>query len=298
MEQEDDARQPAPAMPPWGHCFKRTGTDEPATIELTQLDVKLFRLQSSLTYIGPSSVNAPREVGPTSLPTTDLTSVPGPMRWFVSPYGLHTPAALLHDRLVGEEAPEGFQRADADRLFRDMLDALGVPLLRRYLMWAAVAYGTRWSAGGPRRIGIVAWSVLAAFGMAALAIGLATWSLPWLAVAVVLPFPAAALWGKQYGGGVLAAGSGPWLALPALIAALGYGIYWLLESTLQLLPITPERRDPAPPEGLLTPQAGSSSRTDGGQDRRPCPPSNPSSSSNATTPSPSSASTARPPATR
>ena len=168
------------------------------------------------------------------------------MRWFVSPYGLHTPAALLHDRLVGEEAPEG-SGADADRLFRDMLDALGVPLLRRYLMWAAVAYGTRWSAGGPRRIGIVAWSVLAAFGM-----------LPWRSAwrrgrcrgsrsrwSCRSP---RVLWGKQYGGGVLAAGSGPWLALPALIAALGYGIYWLLESALQLLPITPERRDPAAPK--------------------------------------------------
>jgi hypothetical protein len=247
MEHEDDARR-APTMPPWGHCFVRTGTDEPATIELTQLDVKLFRLESSLTYIGPSSVEAPREVGPTSLPTTDLTSVPGPMRWFVSPYGLHTPAALLHDRLVGDEAPAGFHRADADRLFRHMLDSLGVPLLRRWLMWAAVAYGTRWSAGGARRLGIVLWTVVAAFGMASLAIGVATWSLPWLAIAVVLPFPAAALWGKQYGGGLLAAGSGPWLALPALIAALGYGVYWVLESVLQLLPAVRERRAPATPK--------------------------------------------------
>ena len=249
MEQEEeDARQPAPAMPPWGHCFTCTGTDEPATIELTQLDVKLFRLRSSLTYVGPSDIEAPREVGPQSLPTTDLTSVPGPLRWFVSPYGLHTPAALLHDRLVGEEAPEGFHRADADRLFRDMLDCLGVPMLRRYLMWAAVAYGTRWSAGGYRRVGIVVWTMLAALGMASLAIGLATWSLSWLTVAVVLPFVAAALWGKQYGGGVLAAGSGPWLALPALIAALGYGVYWLLEQTIRLLPITKERRTPASPK--------------------------------------------------
>lgn len=248
MEQEDDARQPTPVMPLWGHCFQRTGTDEPATIELSQLDAKLFRLQSSLTYVGPSKIDAPREVGPASLPTTDLTSVPGPMRWFVSPYGLHTPAALLHDRLVGEEAPEGFHRADADRLFRDMLDCLGVPMLRRWLMWSAVAYGTRWSAGGYRRVGIVIWTIVAAIGMASLAIGLATWSLPWLAVAAVLPLPAAALWGKQYGGGVLAAGSGPWLALPALIAALGYGVYWLLEHALRLLPFTKERRAPTPPK--------------------------------------------------
>ena len=103
---------------------------------------------------------------PDSLPITDLTSVPGPLRWFVSPYGLHSPAALLHDRLVGAEAPEGFARADADRLFRHMLDCLGVPFLRRWLMWAAVAYGTRWSAKGVRRAAIVLWTVIAVAGMA------------------------------------------------------------------------------------------------------------------------------------
>jgi hypothetical protein len=244
---EDDAERPNPPMPPWGHCFVRTGTDQPATIDLTQIDAKLFRLQSSLTYIGPTDVDAPRDVGPDTLPTTDLTSVPGPLRWFVSPYGLHTPAALLHDRLVGAEAPPGFRRQDADRLFRHVLDCLGVPLLRRWLMWSAVAYGTRWSAGGLRRAGIVVWTVLAFTGMLALAIGLTTWSGPWLALAVVLPFVAALLWGKQYGGGLLAAGSGPWLALPALIAALGYGVYWLLEQVLRLLPFTREDRRPATP---------------------------------------------------
>ena len=173
QEAEDDARRAAPAVPPWGHCFRRTGSDEPAVIELTQIDAKLFHLESSLTYVGPTTVALPAglaawEVGPRSLPTSDLTSVPGPLRWFVSPYGLHTPAALVHDRLVGAEAPAGFHRRDADRLFRDMLDALGVPLLRRWLMWTAVAYGTRWSAGGLRRVGIVVWTVLAVIGMVSL----------------------------------------------------------------------------------------------------------------------------------
>ena len=248
MEDEEDARRLAPPEPPWGHCFKRTGTDEPATIDLTQLDVKLFRLQSSLTYVGPTDVDAPREVGPTTLPTTDLTSVPGPMRWFVSPYGLHTPAALLHDRLVGAEAPPGFHRRDADRYFRQMLDSLGVPLLRRWLMWSAVAYGTRWSAGGYRRVGIVVWTLVALAGMVSLGVGLVAWSWPWLLLAALLPFVAALLWGKQYGGGLLAAGSGPWLALPAIITALGYGVYWMLEKSVQLLPVTKERRAPAAPK--------------------------------------------------
>ena len=247
QETEDDARRAAPAVPPWGHCFRRTGSDEPAVIELTQIDTKLFHLESSLTYVGPTTVALPAgldawEVGPRSLPTSDLTSVPGPLRWFVSPYGLHTPAALVHDRLVGAEAPDGFPRRDADRLFRDMLDALGVPLLRRWLMWTAVAYGTRWSAGGLRRVGIVVWTVLAAIGMVSLVVGLVTLALPWLLVAAVLPFPAALLWGRQYGGGLLAAASGPWLAGPAIVAALGYGVYWVIERVI------PERRPPASPK--------------------------------------------------
>ena len=47
---------------------------------------------------------------------------------------------------------------------------------------------------------------------------------------------------------LLAAGSGPWLALPALIAALGYGVYWLLEQALRLLPITTEHHAPTSPK--------------------------------------------------
>jgi hypothetical protein len=70
----------------------------------------------------------------------------------------------------------------------------------------------------------------------------------WVLVAAVLPFPAAVLWGQQYGGGLLAAASGPWLALPALIAAIGYGIYWLIEQALRLLPVTKENRPPASPQ--------------------------------------------------
>ena len=247
MAEEPDADLPAPVVPPWGDCFVTPGTSDPAVIELRQIDVKLFQLRSALEYVGPTDVVGPTVVDPATLPTTDLTSVPGPFRWFVSPYGLHTPAALLHDRLVGAEAPD-FPRHLADRRFRQMLDCLGVPLVRRWLMWAAVAYGTRWSAGGYRRVLILVWTVLALGGMASLVAGLAAWSLPLLLVAAVLPFPAAVLWGKQYGGGLLAAASGPWLALPSIITIFGYGVYWVIEKALQLLPIPHENRPPASPK--------------------------------------------------
>jgi hypothetical protein len=244
---EPDADRLPPPVPPWGACFKATGTDEAAVIDLRQIEANLFALRSSLTFVGRSDVRAPREVGPDTLPSTDLTSVPLPFRWFVSPYGLHTPAALLHDRLVGAEAPD-FPRHLADRLFRHVLDCLGVPLVRRWLMWAAVAYGTRWSAGGYRRVLIVVWTLLALVGMAALLAGLVTWSPPLLLFAALLPFPAALLWGRQYGGGLLGAASGPWLGLPAIIVAVGYAVYWVIEKILQLLPIPHENRAPMSPK--------------------------------------------------
>jgi hypothetical protein len=67
--------------------------DGPADIWLAQSGRKEFRLHSKLTFTGvtglegkisPDSIANMRSVDPTSLPTTDLTSVPGPLRWFVN----------------------------------------------------------------------------------------------------------------------------------------------------------------------------------------------------------------------
>ena len=286
MEQDDDARQRHRRCRRGGTASS-TGTDEPATIELTQLDVKKFALRSSLTLRrAVRRRGAPREVGPDSLPTTDLTSVPGPLRWFVSPYGLHTPAALLHDRLVGDEAPEGFARTDADRLFRHMLDCLGVPFLRRWLMWAAVAYGTRWSAKGLRRVGDRAVDGASPLvGMVVL--GARPWrrvSLPLLAVAAALPFPAALLWGRQYGGGLIAAGQRA-VAGPAgdhrrhsATASTGCS-----RRRCSILPTAASTAGTRPARRTSDPQC---SRVDRGRaGRRPCLRRNPRHRSNAQTPS-------------
>lgn len=168
---------------------------------------------------------------------TDLASVPHPLRWFVSPYGLHTPAALLHDRLIGHEAPEGLERADADRLFRQVLDCLGVPFLRRWLMWSAVALGTRWAAGGWRRLAIAVWTVLSLAGTVILVDGIVTGSLRLVIAGLLLPIPSAALWGHQYGGGLIAAACSLWLAPPTILAMIGYGVYWILEKLLSFVPL-------------------------------------------------------------
>ncbi|CAN5747023.1 hypothetical protein BH24ACT4_BH24ACT4_17900 [soil metagenome] len=66
---------------------------------------------------------------------TDLASVPAPFTWLVPTYGRYTKSAILHDFLWRTGA---VPRADADGIFRRSMRELGVPILRRWLMWAAV----------------------------------------------------------------------------------------------------------------------------------------------------------------
>ena len=67
---------------------------------------------------------------------TDFATVPRIFFWLVPTYGVYTKAAILHDYLV--EHPELVSRADADGIFRRTLRELGVPFVRRWMMWAAV----------------------------------------------------------------------------------------------------------------------------------------------------------------
>jgi Protein of unknown function (DUF1353) len=73
---------------------------------------------------------------------TDFASVPRAFVWFLPRYGRYTKAAILHDYLWEVEVPKGLSRLDADGLFRQAMRELGVPFLRRWIMWAAV----RWAA--------------------------------------------------------------------------------------------------------------------------------------------------------
>lgn len=89
---------------------------------------------------------------------TDLASVPGFLLWLVPRYGLHTLAALLHDQLVkpGGRPPGG--RVEADTIFRDALGELGVPWIRRWMMWAAVSLGTTADSGVLGMVRVVLWA--------------------------------------------------------------------------------------------------------------------------------------------
>lgn len=182
---------------------------------------------------------------------TDLASIPQFMLWFEPRYGRHTLAAILHDNLIRPKPNDGPLQSDtlSDSFFRDMMGVAGMPLFKRWLMWAAVASRSRWAAGGLRRLSLLAWALTALVGVAAtlVAIAGAVTSLgrldhPALAilVAAVLPLPAGLLWGRQYGASLVSAAAGLWLVPAAVFVLIGLGVYRLSEAVANR--IAPRRR--------------------------------------------------------
>ena len=195
--------------------------------------------EEALTAVEDARTFTPRDENP-----TDLASIPRYMRWFESSYGLHTLAAIIHDDLIVDKPNDGALKNDtlSDRFFRAMMKSAGVPWLKRWIMWAAVALRSRWAVGGLRRASVVTWLVLAVVGMGSFGWFIGSWLLDWshpgsawqlLAVALLLPFAAAPLWGKQYGAGLVAAIAGLWILPPALFAGAGYVVYLAIENGLK-----------------------------------------------------------------
>ncbi len=176
--------------------------------------------------------------------TTDLASIPPFMRWFENTYGVHTLAAILHDELIVDEVNGGHLGSDtlADRFFRLMLDASGVPRLKAWLMWAAVALRTRWAAGGVRRLSVVVWVLAALAGIVALVVGVClaiwgggtAWAAALITVAVVGPFVSALLWGQQWGASLIAAVAAVFVVPAAVFAILGRITYGAMERAFRL----------------------------------------------------------------
>lgn len=81
---------------------------------------------------------------------TDFASVPRAFVWFLPRYGRYTKAAILHDHLWGREVPHTISRVEADGIFRQAMRQLGVPFLRRWIMWAAVRWGALVTTDGRR----------------------------------------------------------------------------------------------------------------------------------------------------
>jgi hypothetical protein len=242
-----------PSVQAWQQCFIDLESGQPLElIKLDQIGEADFSLRSSLRFTGDPGVAGlppealtltPSDLGPEA--KTNLASVPAAMTWFVGPYGVHTPAALLHDRLIGETAVPGVSDRDADSFFRFMLEALGVRFLQRWLMWSAVAFGTRWRTGGTSRLLLVLWLLIstAAQVVAAAAFLTQTW---WLVGLMTLgPLPGSLLWGKQFRAAILGAYCAPWLLPPTLFGAIGFAVYGALESAISRV-ISEERSGEGP----------------------------------------------------
>ncbi len=234
---------------PW-NGFTISSPSRDGSVDLTQVDDRWFRLRSTITYNGdvgisglePSDIAAIRTVDNASLGRTDLASVPAPFRWWVNSYGIHTPAALIHDRLIGdppegsEPRPESITDQQVDAYFRSMLKTLGVPFFRRWLMWAAVALRTRLQTGTRRRLLMVTWIVLAASGTIGASIALLSREWGQFVVYAAAAAPASLLWGRQFGAGLIIAYVGvPFLLGPAAIAIPSIGLYAVLESSGKLI---------------------------------------------------------------
>ena len=168
------------------------------------------------------------------------------MRWFESSYGAHTLAAIIHDDLIVEKPNGGPLEDDtlSDRFFRAMMKSAGVPWLKRWIMWSAVALRTRWAVKGVRRLSVLVWLLLAAAGITSLVWAVGSGTLGWdspidtgalLLLALVLPFAAAFLWGKQYGAGIVAAIAALWILPAAALAGVGYLVYLGLERAAHLI---------------------------------------------------------------
>jgi hypothetical protein len=176
----------------------------------------------------PDGGEPPVVVTSSSLVSTDFASIPRFMSWFVSRYGRHTPAALVHDQLIERGMP--FDRAmAADGAFLSMMAACEVPPVRRTIMWSAVVLRTRWYGGSLRRVGLLAWFTVAALGIALLANSVLVQRWWGAAVAMVLQLPASALWGKQWRAALMAGYSLPVVLVPAFTSFVGYLAYYVIE---------------------------------------------------------------------
>ena len=221
----------------------------PARFVVEQVEDKWFAIPTGqgFQYNGTSDSSSPIVVDGTSLGETDFASIPPYMSWFVSRYGRHTPAALVHDQLVQPKMPTS-ARKDADTLFLAMLDALEVPPVRSRVMWAAVTLATRAGGSVVSKLGLALWGVAAAGGIALLVYGLATFTAWAIIVALVGPAVGSVLWGSQIRAGLIAGYALPVVVLPALASVLGYWTYWIVESAVRRLRKISQGRGADPPK--------------------------------------------------
>lgn len=123
-----------------------TGFSPGAKVVVEQVDDVNWKVREPFTYTGrrePFAVKAGSE--------TDFASVPRVFVWFLPRYGRYTLAAILHDHLWRDRVASGqMDYIDADGTFRRAMRELGVPFLRRWMMWAAVRWAALSRPGGTK----------------------------------------------------------------------------------------------------------------------------------------------------
>lgn len=225
--------------------------DEPARFVLEQLGDSEFGVHpgGGFQYVASGSGD-PIVVDEVTLPRSDLASVPLALTWFVSRHGRHTPAALVHDRLVRSGSTYD-ERIRADDIFLEAMERSGVATVRRHVMWAAVTAASRHRGGPIRCVGLWCWVAAALCGMTLLGAGLVSANLWWVVGSLVAPLAASALWGERHRAGMIAGYALPPVVFPALAALVGYGLYWVIEQAVRLVQaVRPSRtldQLPAPP---------------------------------------------------
>ena len=135
-------------------CSKRPlGFPPGSTVDVRQVDDQDWEILRALPYHATSEdFEVPVHE------RTDFASVPRVFVWFIPRYGRYTKAAILHDYLCGTAVPAGrVSRIEADGIFRQAMRELGVPFLRRWIMWAAVRLGALTNPAGRKEWWTEAW---------------------------------------------------------------------------------------------------------------------------------------------
>lgn len=201
---------------------------------------------------------------------TDLASIPAFATWLVPKDGSHTPGALIHDAMVLKDQEEPnyappvprIGAEEADRIFRQAMQHLGVRLIRRWLMWTAVSIRSFWVAPGKfwvRRAMLFPLAWFLYFGVVAIPDVLDVpgrwspeivcfqptfeWQAPgiseqafggevrsYLAITAAGSLAYALLWmGPRWKFGLIAGLALPLIAFPMAIPLLAFGLYALAE---------------------------------------------------------------------
>ncbi len=221
--------------------FSELDGTTPARIVLEQIGPKTFRLVESFRYVDATTGDSFLVPDPRwGDLRTDLASVPAVLQWVVPRYGQHTLPAVLHDQLIRGDLTADRERAD--RIFRDAMGEQGVPLARRWLMWAAVSLGTIVAERRWRIVLVALWVVVWTALAFRLTPPFAKWDvwvlntlvrIPWwsaVLAAVVGPLVLGVVWLRRYLVGVIS-GYGAFLfSVPLVAILIALAVYRIVES--------------------------------------------------------------------